>query len=160
MCGPPRVLRDRFEGCHNGVHCNGESCSKKPGYAIALAILTLVLAFVGMVFYWWRVLRPQPGGEVQGKPGGFVDSSAETSDGYGETQPGGHFAGYSTPSNAQQQQSGTYSMGMAALSNPQVQQWGMAAAQNPQVQQYAMQAAQNPQVQQWGAQQVKSSYGY
>ena len=157
LCCPP-IARVRFEGCHSNVYCANDNCSKKPGYAIALAILIVVLAFVGMVFYWWRVIRPQPGGAMQGKPGGFVDGNAETSDGYGETQPGGQFAGYSSPSNAQQ--SGTYSMGMAALSNPQVQQWGMAAAQNPQMQQYAMQAAQNPQVQQWGAQQVKSSYGY
>lgn len=132
----------RFEGCHNGIYCKDDSCSKKPGYSVALAILTIVIAFIGMVFYWWRVLRPQLG--LPTKAGSIVDGNAETSDGYAPTSPaGGHFGGYSAPA----VNSGTYSMGMQALSNPAVQQFGVAAASNPAVQQ-------------WGAQQVQQSYGY
>ena len=79
------MCRARFEGCHNPIECGG--CSKKPGYSVALAILTIVIAFIGMVFYWWLVLRPQKG--VVAKPGGFVDANAETSDGYAPTSPAG-----------------------------------------------------------------------
>ena len=132
------VRANRFEGCHNGLYCTDAACSKKPGYSVALAILTIVIAFVGMVFYWWLAIRPQLGG-VPSKAGSFVDANAESSDGYAPTSPaGGQFGGYSGPA---------ASMGMQALSNPQVQQWGMAAATNPQVQQ-------------WGAQQAQQSYGY
>ena len=133
----------RFEGCHNGLDCKSGGCSKKPGYSVALAILTILLAFIGMVFYWWRALRPQVGG-VPPPKGQLVDGNAETSDGYAPTSPaGGQFGGYTTPTVS----SNTYSMGLQALSNPHVQQLGMAAASNPQVQQ-------------WGAQQAQQSYGY
>lgn len=126
------------------MSCDG-GCSKKPGYSVALGILTIVVDFIGVVFYFWYTLRRQnPAAAGQpNKAGAMLEGGAETSDGYAAASPaGGRFGGYSMPGN-----NNPYAMGAQALSNPAVQQFGMAAASNPAVQQ-------------WGAQQAQQSFGY
>jgi hypothetical protein len=82
------VLSLRFRYCLNNLKWkNGGSL--KAGYSVALAILCIVLIFLGLLVYLWLVFRPAPK-DGHNQPSGLIPAGHDSSDGYAPASPPGH----------------------------------------------------------------------